>query len=46
MRRNAFAALVLAAATLVVSACSNPVAPSAPKSGDCSVTTGSQICMK
>ena len=46
MRRNKIAAIILAAAALVVSACSNPVAPSAPKNLECGVTAGGQICMK
>ncbi|NUQ19900.1 MAG: hypothetical protein HOQ09_02960 [Gemmatimonadaceae bacterium] len=46
MRRNKIAAIILAAAALAVSACSNPVAPSAPKRDNCSVTTGGMICMK
>lgn len=46
MRRNNIAVILLATAALVVSACSNPVAPSTPKQSDCSVQTGGQICMK
>jgi len=45
MRRNQIALILLSAAALVVSACSNPVAPTSPKA-DCGTSTGGQICMK
>lgn len=45
MRRNQIALILLSAAALVVSACSNPVAPTSPK-GECGVATGGQICLK
>jgi hypothetical protein len=43
MRRNKLALIVLSAAALVVSACSNPVAPTSSKA-DCGTQTGGQIC--
>jgi hypothetical protein len=43
MRRNKIALIILSAAALVVSACSNPVAPTAKKA-DCGTPTGGQIC--
>jgi hypothetical protein len=43
MRRNKIALIVLSAAALVVSACSNPVAPT-PAKADCGTSTGGQIC--
>jgi hypothetical protein len=46
MRRSTIAALLLAAAGLVASACSSPLAPTTQKKAECSVTTGGQICMK
>ena len=45
MRRNKIALLVITAAALVVSACSNPVAPTTHKE-DCGNQTGGQICLK
>ena len=42
MRRNKIALLVLSAAAIVVSACSNPVAPAPTKL--CGTTSGGQIC--
>lgn len=46
MRRNKIAAILLTAAALVVSACSSPTAPTAPKRDACGVTAGGMICMK
>ena len=43
MRRNKIALIILSAAALVVSACSNPVAPT-PTKADCGTNTGGQIC--
>ena len=43
MRRNKIALIILSAAALVVSACSNPVAPT-PTKADCGTTSGGQIC--
>ena len=43
MRRNKIVLLALSVAALVVSACSNPVAPKT--SGTCGTSTGGQICM-
>jgi hypothetical protein len=43
MRRNKIALLIISAAALVVSACSNPVAPT-PNKADCGTPTGGQIC--
>ena len=45
MRRNKIALLLLSAAALVVSACSNPVAPT-PSHDNCGTQTGGQICVK
>ncbi len=45
MRRNKIVLLALSVAALVVSACSNPVAPS-PNKNDCGTSTGGQICVK
>lgn len=44
MRRNKIVLLALGVAALVVSACSNPVAPT-PTKGECGTSTGGQICM-
>ena len=43
MRRNKIVLLALSVAALVVSACSNPVAPTPNKA--CGTTTGAEICM-
>ena len=45
MRRNKIALLIITATALVVSACSNPVAPTTHKE-DCGTQTGGQICLK
>jgi hypothetical protein len=45
MRRNKIVLLALSVAALVVSACSNPVAPTSNKA-DCGTSTGGQICLK